>query len=369
MTFATNEREFLRIAAMAKPDWGELARLCRTAMDYGLLRRTALLHQLDGVVAWRLLDARLDGIVPNIVRDDCQQYLDWCNGWGSRYWDAISPIIEQLDDADITYVFHGGPAIYAVLGIPNWPRCWLDIDLCIRSSADKETTDFLADLGIDAIHKGPQWHRVGLLEGYHCDIYGCLRVGTTENYFVDWDIYAGRQKTDFLGHSWWVSTPLSQLLLEAISAHGEVHWKAFRLPLWSLAFIANVLHEQECCWEGLAKLINDDLVASSSIALAWEDTGANWVLWVLDVMARVYDTKLPDAITKLMAEQTARLNIWRPGDESKGFSAHSPDTRRVKWRWPGDESFLFDHQLSEGAEARIKTGLWQVICEGEVTHA
>ena len=54
MTFSAPEREFLRLSAMVEPNWDAMRRIATTALDYGALRHTALLHQLDGVIAWRL---------------------------------------------------------------------------------------------------------------------------------------------------------------------------------------------------------------------------------------------------------------------------------------------------------------------------
>ncbi|HUW09642.1 MAG TPA: hypothetical protein VM537_07910, partial [Anaerolineae bacterium] len=134
MIFSTNEREFLRLAGLADPDWPELRRMGIEAMDWGLLRRMASGHQLGGVVAWRCADDRLDGICPEIVRENCRGYLSWLDFKGRTYAEQAKAAVAPLVTTGIPYIDVGSAPCYALLGMDHWPRTWTDMDAYIPTS-------------------------------------------------------------------------------------------------------------------------------------------------------------------------------------------------------------------------------------------
>jgi hypothetical protein len=149
--FNVPEREFLRLALAARPDFSAMTRLARTALHYGKLRQLAGLHQADGLVAWRLLDERMDGVAPNIVRDSCQRHLDYLNGAGfrERWADSARRIGDALKERSIPHYYSGSPSYYGAWGMdPScWPRAATGGCFTALSSDASALADILAPLG------------------------------------------------------------------------------------------------------------------------------------------------------------------------------------------------------------------------------
>jgi hypothetical protein len=149
--FNTNEREWLRLALRSQVDWAALRQIARTGLHYGPLRQLSLLHQADGVIAWRLAAPELDGVVPPVVRDACQGYLDYLNGGGfrERWADSARVIAEGLRDRGLAHYYSGSPSYYSAWGMDpgQWPRATTGGCFTALAGDAHEFADILAPLG------------------------------------------------------------------------------------------------------------------------------------------------------------------------------------------------------------------------------
>ena len=145
MIFSTNEREALRLMARADPNWPELRRMGIEAMDWGLLRRLAGEHGLSGLVAWRCVDARLDGICPELVRDDCRKELAWLELQRKVWLEAAGEVLTDVGKAGLPYVFMGSPLSYSRFGEEFFPREVTKLDIYYPDSAREQAVSLRAE--------------------------------------------------------------------------------------------------------------------------------------------------------------------------------------------------------------------------------
>jgi len=363
--FRVPEREFLRLCAMIDPDWASMRQIARTALDYGVLRRTALLHQLDGVVAWRLLDDRMDGIAPNIVRDDCQRYVDHLAGYNRPRWEEFARFEAAVERAGLPHVVKGGPAQYAPLGISGWPRSWADFDmygtadsiapiLSIAIEAGAESTQFeqyewllrlpggaCIDLEVDLIERDES--AFGMVEKSQvCSILGC-----------DIRIPAPEANVALMGYATWSALTIS----------------AARLPLWGLARLAAWTTTPNFQRSVLSKMLCQSIEGyrgDPDWPESWRQQG---------VPQRNADGYY-SLQTLLMADRAYGLNIGDLGDLVSPHPVGDPliltagpctlqdrvseqplPNRLYTWaRELADEELLFD--MVEGIDARVAAGIW-----------
>lgn len=130
MIFQTPEREVLRLMALAEPDW-ESIRLMMTAVpmwgarasfDWPRLRTYADEHQLGGVVRWRCLSPELDGICPEVVREEARAERARLEHYQAAWVADAQEVVSLLEDQDIPYLFMGAPLSYRRFGMDFWPR-------------------------------------------------------------------------------------------------------------------------------------------------------------------------------------------------------------------------------------------------------
>jgi hypothetical protein len=67
--FKGAEHEFLRMAALAQPDWEGIRSLIQEGISWEALEEVGARHQLDGVLSWRLLAPELGGTVPTAAQE------------------------------------------------------------------------------------------------------------------------------------------------------------------------------------------------------------------------------------------------------------------------------------------------------------
>jgi len=132
--FSTPEREFLRIAATASPDWDRLRELGAQVKDWHFVW-TAPPGQLDGVMCWRLLDPRMDGIVPEETREECRGHLAWLTSCQAVWQADVEAVLKLLNEAQVRYYCWGFPTGYASCGIDpeQWPRDGRQLSVTIAS--------------------------------------------------------------------------------------------------------------------------------------------------------------------------------------------------------------------------------------------
>ena len=378
MIFSTPEREFLRLSAMAEPDWPAMTRIARTALHYGELRRLALLHQLDGVVAWRLLDERMDGIAPNIVRDDCQRYMDWVDGYNQSYWSAVSSVLTNLDKLGIRYAIQGGPAQYLPLGITHWPRTWdgLQLDLDIT---ENHIAAVVQDLNATVKQWGPRHWELLLPNELHCDV---TAYPTDDDPYYEgatwtpWD--RPLRPVSVLGLDCYVADPTIYLAQLAVDTWLNVAIHSSPLSLWLIARLAAWLNHPAFDPAALDTLLSTNIAEKRGKMRGARPCPADTILWLLEIANRVYDIPLPDVkgiephiFTMSVAQYVGpSFTVYGCIDPAAKYARldravlaavtdYYYTVRHFQWRWPGDEQMIFDHRMDAPFEGRIASGVWQ----------
>ena len=367
MTFSTPEREWLRQAARVEPDWPAMTRIARTALDYGQLRHMALLHQLDGVVAWRLLDERMDGVVPNIVRDDCRQYLDWLNGVPRQHFaDCLRPALAALDGAGITWVSTSGPIQYAPLGMfaTAWPREWNDFDVLVPSAQYLEACRVLES--VDGYHFAgkhggdcePIYRADG---GFEITLMGVPDDAHDPNaetrpFYDSPGLYADRLPIAVDDLTFWAPRPEWAVAVMAFRTFVGYGNQAQPLPLWGLARLRN--------WrEFAAEWVEDELATAirNAAQVHYDLTptypSLNWgrhILWTLEMASRVYGVPFPDGFDDLL-----KSPLYIP---SAGGRVLVGDRRELLSAYEvaadDDEALLFDASR-QNLDQRMSGGHWR----------
>jgi len=339
MIFSTPEREFLRLCAMVKPDWAAMAQIARTALDYGLLRRLSLLHQLDGVVAWRLLDDKLDGIVPEIVREDCRRYLDYLDGVNAPWWGEVTDFCATLERLGYRFIVNGGPSQYSPLGIKHFPRQWDDLDIVVDAWSEHEVEMIFAEAKGIAEPVETNFWSIHLPGGAMISLVTCLpNVPHPDG--INWTVWDRPiKRISVLGIELPMPDPTLYIAERAYMTWCGVFESARRLPLWGLARLAAWMQDPTFSPEVLIEVLRSSPEVSDR------------AFWTLKIAKRVYDLALPD----ITAPEPELRTIDRLMIDRKAQYEH----HYLTWNWPGDEAMLFDHQLTEGMEARLRAGLWQ----------
>ena len=366
MTFSTPEREALRLCAMVEPDWSALTQIARTALDYGRLRRLALLHQLDGVVAWRLLDDKLDGVVPNIVREDCQRYLDHLNGYGVAWRADWELLRSALEAAGIEYVQWGGIIPYAEYPLPSWPRMISDIDLAAPGDKLAAVREVFGSFGLEkrVAYDGDTDAEVILPGGTPANCRCAPNNSEWACRNAAW-VFDGAQDLVYLGAQIRTPSAAALLLQQALDTWSSVHNDAGPLPLHALAYIANLaarltttdmaLIERAAKAEGeriskQAPLIGDD----DAIWRAFDVGAVGRAAWVINRASEAYE--LPEVLLEAVGRHKPQEEPAFPVWDSRTFAAYTWH----RWAdWPGAESFMFDHRGTCDPTFYVNQGLWQ----------
>jgi len=376
--FQRDEQEFLRICAMAAPDWAALRGMATGQFNWDYLRTTALAHQLGGVVPWRLLDERMDGVAPNIVRDDCQQYLDYLDGAGAIWRAKAQVALAPLVAAGIPYVDVGSRPCYALLGMDHWPREWDDIDVYIPSARwydaqaalgpatpgvgsyfifERENPD---DLKMEILSRPPEFDRFPEgLSGWH-------------------RLFENARTYTLCGGASPVPEPELWLWVLARRTYDSISCMGAPLPLWALARLANVTALPGFSWEKLLAHMQDwhtrhialrkvlEAMAKDEIPyhcqgdLFEASAPARMPLTVLAWTEEAYPGTVPESFFEQARAEFGSewASIW---------GCRGPDTgprERIFCLWdqpPTLEEWLFDAYGIQDAEARIAAGWWRLV--------
>ena len=149
MALSAPEREFLRLAALGDPDWATMQVLLSRNFDLQQMIATAGLHQLDGVVAWRLLDERVIGHVPQSIRDYCQDHLGWLNKQRGTWMGLAKQLVEVIAGFDQPWYYWGFPTSYGLYGIDpeQWPRVATGTEFYVWGVTPDELAQALKGIG------------------------------------------------------------------------------------------------------------------------------------------------------------------------------------------------------------------------------
>ena len=343
--FSTPEREFLRLCAMAKPDWPAMIAIARTALSYGELRGLAGLHQLDGVVAWRLLDERMDGVAPNIVRQDCQRYLDHLDGQAGKLT-ALGALSERLTEQGVRYAIMGGPMQYAPLGIEHWPRTWHHFHIYADADSELALEEIAAGIDAHAVRVDADWWRCATA-GIEIELWAVL-PGELSMPWLDGDFETVATE-NVLGINLPRLSATRLFLHLARETYGAVFEEATRLPLWGLARLSAWSDMPDFSWNDALGLLEKLDALPSRIG---GPSPGRMIRWTLAAAARVcglaYDGP---ADTAFSFASIGRLQT--AGRRQHTYSVY-------EWAaYPGDEAFIFDQQRTDDLAARLTSGIWQ----------
>ena len=372
--FTLPEREFLRLALSATPDFSAMTQIARTALSYGELRQLAGLHQLDGVVAWRLLDERMDGVAPNIVREDCQRYLDHLDGANADYWQQVGYVCNQLREADLRFVVVSGPVQYLPLGMPHFPRRWNDIDICLEARPEdfSRVAKLLGDAAATQVE--PLYWAMTLQSGLNVEITAGHADESDQRGF--YPLLKAPQEVEWQGLTMPIPDGASWVACLACRSWLSVAQLCAPLPLWALARLA--------AWEPLTTAAAvGDMLAGYAIP-EWPPwpgvqghTSAHRSLWFLEMADSIYGTTFGAqaraqwglvGVPPVIAPET--VHSW---DEERAKAAGNPEVllarqwvyRQAKWAERSPEEMLF--AMPKGFAARVDAGFWTDVRADAVT--
>jgi len=366
--FERAEHEFLRIAAMVEPGWEKLRQLGQDDFDWQYLRETALLHQLDGVIAWRLLDTELNGVVPNTVRDGCRQYSDHLDQQGDLWRDDWGKLRDALENADIEYVQWGGIIPYAEYPLPMWPRVISDIDIAVpgkQLASMREVLEIFGSIHFPSIEVDATVVLPGGTPVYcRCDSLDGEWACRSEAW-----VFENASDFTYLDIQTRVPSPSALLLQQALDTWSSVHNDAGPLPLHALSRQSNLANrvKELAAVLDLASDEEDRRLASvraenpretelDQLWLESEVSAFNKATWLMEIADEVYG--LPDEIMVPMRQFEF--------DETIPFYAFGDRTfERCAWyrwkHWPGTESFMFEHRGTCNPEHYVNAGLWESV--------
>jgi len=314
--FSTPEREWLRLSAVGpNPDWPALQRIARTALDYGKLRRLAGLHQLDGVVAWRLCDEHMDGVAPNIVREHCQGHLDWLNANRDLWLKSGAPVFAALNASDLPWITAGGPVQYAPLALPDdvWPRVFDHFILHVPEEHHLEACRVMSSAGAVEEKRIPghpftKFHVEGfmLVLGRYADPQPASEIWERSP-----QLFTDRYQVVVQGTEMW--TPSPEWMVCWLANHtGESYGpNACPLPLWGLARVQN--------WRTIPgySFSVERMCEGIRAAIACSNKVGNWgqeMLFGMQLTAQAYGFEIPDEFAPELAKAWVTPRCLAPED-------------------------------------------------------
>jgi hypothetical protein len=319
---------------------------------------------LDGVLAWRLLDPHLDGIVPEDVRQECRGHLEWLKEVGKPYWRESCEFAALLDHLGIQYVAIGGPGQYAPLGIDCWPRKWddCDFDVHVESTADLERIA-KASGATTVLRHSPGWWELALTGG--------TRISLASLLVSEHDAGESWSPFDFptrhvaiLGGEITVPSPVSYVFHMAASTAYAVLHNATQMPLWALARLRAWMDDPEWDWHAFARLLKHDISWTAGYARSRPDlaphlrnAAAYCALWTLRMADRVYDVLSGHSADSLITPHP----LLDPCPEVTERDGEGYVLHVLEWdNYPGDEAFLFNPAFRQGRAERVAAGVWKL---------
>lgn len=370
--FSAPEKELLRLALTIAPDWPVMRGLIQGRFDWEALRHTALSHQSDGVIAWRLTAPELAGMVPEAVRQDCARYLDSLDTHGRDEWwqQRVRPAVEALEAAGVTWVTNSGPVQYLPLGMSFWPRIWDDFDVFVPAEDHHQTCRALESAGL--VFNGLVCETLNPLYSWADGSKGVEIIGLPPEHeelpIWAWhhrpEFYEGRVLREVHGLPVWTPAPEWMVALMAYRTYVAYCRQATPLPLWGLArlwawrqwigddwneaeFVRSIRLAAEVGWPATRHLPN----------VTW----ARGILFTLEIASRVYGPLVPKDLTSLL-EGPFYFLVSEPGPGHRGVTEEIMEIAR----WPSDEEVIFDLGYSRSSQEKIQRAHWRRI---EESHA
>jgi hypothetical protein len=341
---------------------------------------------LDGVLAWRLLDPQMDGIVPDDVRQKCRGDLEWLNANGRDPWlRNAAVIVEKMNALGVPWAMIGGPGQYAPLNMPAdcWPRTWDDFDIHVDVSEAASISAVVAALGEEALPLDPtgpdavpsRWV-VKMPPGMEVDLFTKLVYWDGDD--DPWLPWKNAVTQTIHGLTFPMQEPLQYAMGLARNTWSSAWSQSARLPLWGLARLAAWTGQAGWSWERLLSFLaadvqrwRADLAANApkpgTEAVSEWQCCAYCIAWVLDAADRVYRIYPPEIREAglLPPELRPRYPMTMECFDVVGIDWEDPAGRQVRicevGEYPGDEAMLFDYQAAESFATRQERGLWKAL--------
>jgi hypothetical protein len=351
MTFTIPEREFLRQVAMVEPSWDAMKKIAMTACDWGELQRTAMLHQLGGVLAWRLQDERLVPAVPDIVRERGVTHLRRAKRQSAPLLADLLALLAIVQEQGWPYAIHGGASQYLPLAIPHIPRVWGDIDIEIDCSAE-ELRNLIDSLSLRVM---PSWPGLDLVE---CRFPSGTWLDFQRNRWPGWSFRDDVREVTVEGMKFKIPAPEHLVYGAAWQTGQQVLRKACRLPLWGLARLKAWTEEPTFSWDTFERLL-----ATGPDIDPYDEHGnppSVKAVWTLDIADEVYGV-YPDGLDLQRYREPIRCATLDVAEARIPTVADAYE--HVVCEWADEEvpaeRLLFDLQLIEGVRQRLASGLWR----------
>ena len=394
--FKRAEHEFLRIAAMANPDWGALAALTHEPAfaagpggeaGWQYVMNRANEHQLGGVVRWRFLDEHLDGVCPDWVREEARGHLTELDAGADAWKIPASRIIDRLNQSGIPWLLSGSLPCYALYrGLEDWPRQMDDIDIYIPSSLYREAQGALSEFGISAYSPlspylaSPEIHP-DLPSPFFLEVltYPSAYDYSRDAIRGDAAMFRDIRTISVGGVDLPVPAPPAWVAMLAYRTYGAaLEWEGNPLPLAALARIHNIaVCNPPFDWEGLVTLLQhfraktERRIEATASAFRGAPASEEPTLLRRSCLSLIvlYVLQLADQAYQFVpAEFWARVETvfgkWSPPLILGLVGAdHGPSRGYATWfEWVGPadvETICFQHYGTTGAAARVAAGLWK----------
>jgi hypothetical protein len=357
--FKTREREFLRLAADVSVSHEELAEAAAAGPDWAQVFELALKHQLDGVLAWRLRDERLDGIVPTRVREECQGQAQHLEGIPrQRYLADLSLVVEAMSALPAGWIVHGGPVPYLCHGGDFWPRDCDNIDLVVCEENHGAAASALADLGAAPAISDQDDLRAELPHGSHLHVHGAKGArwdrAECDPFFLEENSHA-----EIGGLSVPVATGGRAAALVALGAYRSLSWGG-PLPLSKLAHVANLAAGD---WSAVSRAA--EILAARAARggpYAWsEATYRRAILSPLRWLLRFVGAAYGGVPAELLRTELEPPLLWPHQGEGLALPC---------WTWralPEVEHYVFDWRERHHLAGLVSARLWERYPEADLS--
>jgi len=410
MPFARPEHEVLRLVAMTDPDWERLRSLLSGGLDWDYMRQAALLHQLDGVLAWRCLDERLADACPEAVREDCEGYQQRLAEMNGDWPAEVEAVLSRLQAYGVRYVVFRGPVTYALYGMGDaWPRVLNHIDVVTHPDDYEAAASAAESMGRDPAVRNwsAPWQSVGGIgASFFCSLFTIPPGYDYVHGECLWDrrFVESRRRCRLIGGvEAWVPEPSRHFAALAYSTLADLSFVPERLTVNNLARLHNLSRQEgfswETVWQHLRVTFSESLEPSFTygphraerlrehpdpvirgdgpLQLGCDE--AVGAAWTISRVAEVYDIE-----AEALARAQAILAVQEPY-----FPAFDPDyyeesphrdgnpirdqvVYHLVCKWgslPPLEQFLFAQPEPVTTRGRIDSGLYQVLARRAQTFA
>jgi len=340
------EYEFLRVAA-TPPDWEALRALGQQVTDWNSLGRLSFSHQLEGVVAWRMLDARLAEVVPEATKEVAQSHLNELIANRDLWLRSAAPAFVALNASGLPWITASVPVQYAPLGLPDevWPRVFDHAHIYVPEDQHLEACRVISGAGAVERERIPG-HPFTLFdtEGF---ILGLGRYLDPQPASEIWErspeLFKDRHRVVMQGTEMW--TPSPEWMVCWLANHtGESYGpNTCPLPLWGLARVWNWrnLPDYDFSVEKMAEGIRAAIACSNKVG--------NWgqeMLFGMEMTRQVYGFEIPEEFAPELAKEWVTPRCVAP----QTHAPQDPDVvLEISKSWSA-ETVLFDKYTSGVAD-------------------